>query len=187
MPEVKSEQELLRMLRNGEEEALQIIFVQHSRRLFAVTNRILNDAEVAKDIVQDVFCNLWNNSKNLNIISIQPYLVRSAVNGALMYIRKRNRFQHVTIDEFKETLHQDPPNIDYEILNKLVDTTIARMPAQRKTVFILSRYEQMSYSQIAEHLNISEKTVEKHISKALETLRSALGPYLKLFLLLLVL
>lgn len=188
MPDVKSEQELLRMLKNGDEEALQIIFKQHSRRLFAITNRILNDADAAKDVVQDVFYNLWKSYGSLSISVIQPYLVRSAVNGALMYLRKQNRFRHVTIGELTETLGKDDPsNFDYERLDKLVDNTIAGMPPQRKAVFILSRYEQQSYSQIADHLGISEKAVEKHISKALETLRSVLGPYLKLVLLFLFL
>lgn len=176
--------ELLAMLRAGDSQAIEILFNQYSTRLHGIVNRIIGDPETAKDLLQEIFYRLWKKREELQILSIEPYLVRVSVNEALAYLRRgQSGHRLVTLNEVTESrikIHTDPDRgLEYSELEVLIKTAIASMPPQRRAVFTLSRFEHMSYAEIAKALDISEKSVEKHIARALTSLRTALAPYLR--------
>lgn len=170
------------MLKVGDARVLQMLFTRYGAKLFSIINRIVLDREVARDLVQDVFYTLWMKREESNITAIGPYLVKMAVNEALMYQRKNHIRENPGLQSVDIPTVSDYDNLEYQELENLIHRAIALMPVQRRTVFMLSRFEQMTYAQIASCLRISEKSVEKHISKALESLRDMLKPYLCLLL-----
>lgn len=141
-----------------------------------------------EDIAQDVFYELWKKRARLTIkTSLKAYLRRAAMNKALNFIRDQKiKFD----DEEKQApLESKIPSINQKLeaaeLQQLIDQVIDDLPERCRVVFVLSRFEEMSYNEIAKQLDISSKTVENQISKALKILRVRLGDYLNLFFILL--
>ncbi|MBK8517521.1 MAG: RNA polymerase sigma-70 factor [Saprospiraceae bacterium] len=136
--------------------------------------RILKDNVAAEDIVQDVFFGIWRKRDQLVInTSLEAYLKRSCRNRTLNYIRNNHmkwEDEGLLNDQADNSFTSDQ-YIDAEDLNQKIQEVIAELPEKCGIVFSLSRFEEMSYADIAVELNISVKTVEHHISKALRILR----------------
>ena len=159
--------------------AYEELFMIHYKALTRTAYRLLNDANAAEDIVQDVFCTLWEKKEQLQITtSLKSYLFRMVINQSLNYL-KRNQTQ-----QGRETLYgayldneenTTTNRIDFKETEKRIQQTINNLPPTCRLVFVLSRYEQFNYKQIASHLNVSVKAVENHMMKALKSLRNALS------------
>ena len=183
-----SDQELISILQKGNDQAIDILFRRHYSFVCQAVYRILKDRNTAEDIAQEVFFGLWKKRENLNItISVKAYLKRTAINKALNFIRdqkikfddKEEQLPHLTSNQSTTQQH-----LEAEDLQKKIDEAIDSLPEKCRLVFTLSRFEEMSYKEIADHLDISIKTVENQISKALKVLRSILGPFMSVVLLL---
>lgn len=185
-----SDQELINNLQNGNERAIDILFRRHYSFVCHAVYRILKDSNTAEDIAQEVFFGLWKKRENLNItISVKAYLKRAAINKSLNFIRD----QKIKFDDKEEQLPILTSNqsttqekLEAEDLQKKIDEAIDSLPEKCRLVFTLSRFEEMTYQEIADHLGISIKTVENQISKALRVLRSVLGPFMSVALLLIL-
>lgn len=157
-------------------------------QLLGIACKKINDAEAAKDIVQEMFLSLISNRDQLpEIDSPKAYLHTSLKHSIYNYYRKElvsrkyEEFAAATsIDADETLLHQLHAK---ELENQLV-SAIETLPPQCKQVFKLSRQEFLSNRQIAEKLQISENTVEQHMRKALRLLRIALGEYLPIAIIL---
>ena len=185
-----TDEELLQLLQNNSERAIEIIFRRYFTEMVRAANRLLQDENMAKDVVQDVFYKFWNNRDRLNIKStIRGYLKRSSVNAALDYLRKKQNFKVVDTEEalIQQASKSDDAVqlLEGEELQKKVNAAIQTLHPRCRTVFLLSRHDQLTYRQISEKLDISVKTVESHMSTALKHLRRELEPFLTLLLLLL--
>ncbi|EHQ25163.1 RNA polymerase sigma-70 factor [Mucilaginibacter paludis] len=163
-------------IRNKEHSAFTSLYRKYYKVLVLASDKYVKEIDVAKEIVQDVFLKMWEQPFELdNEASIKSYLYRSAINSSLNHIkREKNISQHhlkiandVTYDSL-EDLHAE------QELKILIYNEIELLPAQCKKVFKLSRFEGLKYREIAVLLNISEKTVENHMIKALKTLRERL-------------
>ena len=144
------------------EKALEYIYDNYYEMMCNLVYRIIKDSAVSEDIVQDVFLEIWRKRDEIFInSSIEAYLRRSCRNKTLNYIRSNNVHWE---DESEQYLAAD--ELQYKI-NKV----ISNLPEKCRLVFALSRFEEMSYSDISKELDISVKTVENHISKALKVLR----------------
>lgn len=144
------------------------------KRLCAKAYRITLDRTAAEDIVQDAFLTLWKQ-KSANVEFREAYLYRSVINGSLNHIKKHKRLESLP-DEPNLSIDQTPlTSLQSKELQEKIQTTINSLPPACREVFLLSRYEQMSYQEIASFLNISVNTVEKHIGKALLILRDAVS------------
>ena len=175
-----TDQELINSLQNGNEQAMDVLFRRHYSFICRSVYRILKDNNLAEDIAQEVFFGLWKKRENLNIsTSVQAYLKRAAINKSLNFIRD----QKVKFDDEEKmpvltnkqaTTQQE---LEAEDLQKLINESIDKLPEKCRLVFTLSRFEEMTYQQIADELNISIKTVENQISKALKYLRIALNDF----------
>jgi RNA polymerase sigma-70 factor, ECF subfamily len=175
-----SEQSLLNALRHDDERALRQIFDQHYPKLLSDVYRLVPDEDTCKDLAQEVFVDLWRKRAELDIhTSLRAYLRRAAVNKALNYLKTQKR-----------TLLEEPAHLEQvaddsaqqirqkqgqETLEQALHAAIDALPEKCRLVFSLSRFEQRSHREIAEQLDISVKTIENQITKAMKLLREALA------------
>ncbi len=174
-----SEQQWLTELRAGDESALRHIFDRHYSRLLSDIYRIVPDEDTCKDLAQEIFVELWRKRTELDIhTSLRAYLRRAAVNRALNYLKSSRRFvsdepEHLV--RAADTSALDIRNkMEQETLEDALHAAIDTLPEKCRVVFSLSRFEQMSHREIADHLGISIKTIENQITKAMKTLREIL-------------
>ena len=158
------------------------LFKSNHKSLCNVANRIVNDRNFAEDIVQDVFLKLWNLRNEINIeTSIKAYLHKATANTSLNFIQKQNRIL-IYKEEIKHTTSSSEDNTSQTIslkeLESHIQNALLRLPPKCKAIFVLSRYEEMRYKQIAEYFDISVKTVETQMGKALQIMREELKPFL---------
>lgn len=153
----------------------EALFQVNYRPLCATAYRILQDRDLAEDIVQDIFHKLWENRDSLEInTSLKAYLFKSAINQSINYNKKYRNALSRELNFGLETgsdTNSTADSIDFKETSLRVDAAIKALPEACRAVFILSRYEQLSYKAIAEHLDISVKTVESQMTKALKHLR----------------
>lgn len=166
----------LSALREGDEKALRSIFDRYYSVLLGDIYRIIPDEDTCQDLTQEVFIELWKKRAGLEIhTSLRAYLRRAAVNRALNYLKTNKRLvfddpPEEAQDEWQER-HIKEERADLE--NALYQA-IEKLPERCRVVFSLSRFEDLSHKEIAERLNISVKTIENQITKAMRMLREAL-------------
>ena len=140
--------------------------------------RILKDKELTEDTVQEVFVKLWEKRKDLKIeISLKSYLYRAAINAAYNHLEKNKRYSKLTLEDVgaaKSAYNNTEADLDAKELETKIKETLALLPEACREVFILSRFEELSYKEIAETLGISVKTVENQVGKALRIFRENL-------------
>lgn len=157
---------------------IEELFKTYYSPLVKLVYRMLKDADVSEDIVQDVFIKVWNNRHNLDENkSIKSYLYRSAINTSLNYIEKNKRSIQITkIDSSLSSYssNQTEEKVNLKELEKKISIAIDTLPPKCKVIFVMSRYEELSYKEIAETLELSVKTVENQIGKALSIMRELL-------------
>jgi RNA polymerase sigma-70 factor, ECF subfamily len=139
---------------------------------------MINDVDAAKDIVQNVFLRFWNMKDTLFINTThEAYLYKAVVNETLNYLDRNKRLSNIKDNnEFAhiESGQNTEEEIHFNELQQKVNTLLAQLPPKCRNVFLLSRFENMTYKEIASFLEISENTVDNHIKKALSVFRKAL-------------
>lgn len=178
-----SEQQLWQKVQAGQRSALEALFRLHYQALVRFAHQKVRDADVAEDLVQEVFYKLWNQRTSLQITtSIKAYLYTATKNLALNEIQKVRR--HAELNQvYTERESQHDPGMSEEdtgIWEERIRQAVDSLPTRCKEIFELSRFEGMTYKEIANHLEISPKTVENQMGKALSVLREKLSPYLEL-------
>ncbi len=176
-----SDEDLIQMLLVNDERATELIFRKYYKYICQSVYRIIPDGTLVEDLSQDVFYELWKKRESLNIkTSLKAYLSRAGRNKALNYIRdQRIHTEDHSNHSYLESKNVSAiENLEKEELQKIIDKAIDDLPARCRAVFMLSRFEEMSYQEIANQLDISIKTVENQISKALKSLRQSIYPHL---------
>ncbi len=158
---------------------MEMIFRRHFAGMVQVVNRMIRDQSRSEDLVQDVFVKFWKQKDQLNIkTSLKAYLRRSCVNACLDDIRKSKKMKIVdteTILPIAATTQPDAAKqLENNELEQLINETIDNLSSKCRSVFILSRKEQLSNKEIAEKLGVTLKTVEAHITTALKKLRTVI-------------
>lgn len=169
------DKELIKALNNGSEAAMETLYKRYYGYLCQVAHYHLRDSEQVKDIVQDLMLDIWNRKETLLVTTtLKTYLTR-----ALIYKINRHKQKHTTQEDIDNVDLASSENVALEAkeLAELIDTTIESMPARPKECFQMSRDEGLTYKQIAEKLNLSHKTVDHHITKAISILRTRLRSY----------
>lgn len=158
-----------------------MIFKEHYAFLCQAIIRVVNDQHVAEDLAQDVFHDLWKRRDSLEIsTSIRAYLRRAGINKTLNYIRDK-KIKWDDEDKLPFVAASDPSvsdSLEGKDLEKLIERTIDSLPERCRLIFTLSRFEEMAYKEIADSLDLSVKTVENQMSKALKILRTVLDDHL---------
>ena len=175
---------LVHLLGQRDERAFEQVFKQHYKPLHAYAFTLLKDDAAAEEMVQNVFCKLWERQDGLHITgSIAAYLYRAVHNESLNYLKHQKvRTEH----SLRVSYHMDgrgesaTRTVRMKELEEKLRTALNELPEGCRTVFQLSRFEELKYSQIAEVLGISIKTVENQMGKALKLLRTQLAEFLTL-------
>jgi RNA polymerase sigma-70 factor, ECF subfamily len=172
---LSSTADVMNSLKNGDESALKVLFDLHFQRLYRYALRIVNDNYAAEEIAQDAFMNLWKRREVLEISqSIDAYLTSSVRNGSINHMKKKYVILETGSDEsITSILHSDQTDktVMVEELEGLIKLALDKLPQKAALIFSLSRHSEMTNSEIALHLNISQKTVEYHMTNALKFLR----------------
>ncbi|MEI6408079.1 MAG: RNA polymerase sigma-70 factor [Bacteroidota bacterium] len=174
------EQQWLTALKAGDEGVLRLIFNRHYPLLLGDVYKIIQDTDTAKDIAQEVFVELWRKRSSIDIhTSLRAYLRRAAVNRALNFIKSNRKYIFAEPDD---GLSESPEAEAFEIeavdsnteMESVLRQAIEGLPEKCRLVFSLSRFEQMSHKEIAMQLDISVKTIENQITKAMKILREVM-------------
>lgn len=170
------------VLFKGDEKAYQELFFDFFGPLCVFAHRYIFDKETCEDVVQDVFFQLWKNRKKIVITSsARNFLVTSVRNACIDYLRHKE-LEKVYIDKLvvKDRFSDADASMICCVseLEERLNEALAKLPENVRCTFEMNRFEDKTYTQIAELCEISVKTVESHISKALKVLRKELKDYL---------
>jgi RNA polymerase sigma-70 factor (ECF subfamily) len=161
-----------------DKSSLEALFKTHYQSLCKTAYRILRDKDLAEDIVQDVFCKLWEKNITLGVKdSILPYLHKTVINRSLNSLRgqiNRNSRENKFGNTFYEERNFTEDLLFTKDLTIKINQIIDELPPACRMVFVLNRFEHLKYKEISEKLNISVKTVENQMVKALKHIRANL-------------
>ncbi len=156
------------------QEKFEIIYKTHYKVLRNVVENIINDKDASHDVVQEVFLKLWRKRDELDhILDPRSYLIKSSVNASLTYLENNKHRKVLTDIKIADTGNTDS-NIITKELEAEIQAALDKLPPKCKAIFILSRFENMKYKQIATYLDVSEKTVENQMGIALKRMREDL-------------
>lgn len=180
------EQQQLEALIGGDITAFEMIFKNYYQPLCSYAYTFLQDKEEAEEIVQGTFLSFWEKRSSLTIrTGIKPYLYAMVRNACLNVIKHEKIKQKHAVEEVA-LAPQSYDSVTQEVASSELETKIheamEKLPEQCRLVFKLSRFEELKYAEIADQLNISVKTVENHMGKALKIMREELKDYLPLII-----
>ena len=168
--------ELWNRVKVDDKKAFETIFLRYWSSLLIYAYNILKDKAVCQDILQDIFADLWNKRRTTFIDNLSGYLKVSTRNRIYRHLRDGAISQkhldtmgRITFVEATEQM------VNFNLMKERYEAAVEQLPAKCKEVFLLSRMDNLSNKQIAGKLNISIKAVEKHITKALNHLRTIMG------------
>lgn len=186
-----SHETITSLLIKKDEAAFEQVFKTHFKNLHAYAFTILKDNEMAEEMVQQVFFKLWDRAENLSFnSSIQAYLYKAVFHESLNYL-KHQKVRSAHQMRIAYSMKTQGENASKKVLTKELEAKLRKalneLPEQCRTIFQMSRFEEMKYREIAEKLNISVKTVENQMGKALKILRNQLVDFLTLLIIFLIL
>jgi RNA polymerase sigma-70 factor (family 1) len=181
-----TDSELLQLLKAGSDAAFTAIYNRYWNKLFAVAVGKIKDLDEAEELVQELFVSLWKRRQELEITSgLEVYLAVSVKYKVIKILGKRYKLRKYkdSLDELGIVDDSTQQWLAFEELRERLSKLVGELPGKCQLVYRLSREKGYSQKQIAKELNISEKTVEAHLGKALKTLRTGLNQFLLSFLL----
>ncbi|MEW2923076.1 RNA polymerase sigma-70 factor [Muricauda sp. ANG21] len=170
------EKKLITALKNGDEDAFKKVYLHYYERLCVYILNFTTNRDLAQDIVQDTFLKLWNKKENLRTDgSLNSYLYKITYTNFIDTHRKDKKL----LDELEEIrLNALTPLVEdhdlFEQRLKNVKLAIEKLPPRRKQIFMMNKQSGMRYKEIADQLDISIKTVENQIGKALSSIRKSI-------------
>jgi RNA polymerase sigma-70 factor (family 1) len=154
----------------------EALFREHYNALSNYAFSVLRNRQDAEDVVQDIFIRIWQNSPHvIEDPKVKFYLFTAVKNGCISFLRKQAGKTYLQPEEaglqsLDDKLPDPAPQAVHDIA-ALVNQALALLPPQCRAIFKLSRFGQLTYAQIAEELNLSVKTVENQVGKALRIMR----------------
>lgn len=178
----EKQQDILNRLQSGHQGALRELFESQYLPVCHSIRRLVRDPATVEDLAQEVFIRFWEKRSRIRVTSNLPaYLRRMAVNEALAHLRRRRHFEEESEIPPGEGASAEESYLHLELEDN-IRAAIDELPPRCRTVFQLSRFEELTYNEIADQMGISVKTVENQMGKALKYLRDRLRPYLGLLL-----
>jgi RNA polymerase sigma-70 factor, ECF subfamily len=170
--------EIIGRIRNGDVGQFESLFRSSYVSLVRYAKTLIKDHDTAEEIVQDLFFRIWQDKEKLNIeSSLNGYLFRSVHNRCLHYIEHNKVVErHAEEMSYHQTETQESPSdiLNYKELQEKVAMILERLPERCGRIFTMSRFEGLKYSEIAEKLSVSVKTVEANMGRALKEFRKVL-------------
>lgn len=172
------------------EQEFEQVFKSHFKALHVYACTILKEEAQAEELVQQVFFKLWEKKDQVNITqSVQAYLYRSVYNECLNYLKHqkvKKAHQSHTLHTANEASEHGAKELVAKELRVKIDDALKQLPEQCRTIFQMSRFEELKYREIADKLNLSVKTVENQMGKALKIMRMQLVEYLPVLLIMMI-
>lgn len=185
------DQLLIQKINEGNKEAFEQLFKKYWKKLFAVAINRLQSETLAEDMIQELFTDLWSRRASLEInTSVAAYLYTALKYLIIRHIKKSSRtdkYVDMIMRQYEINDLSTENQVQYQQLSDELDRQVEALPARCRQVFKMSRYEQLTHKEIADKLNISYKTVENHINRALQTLRPSLEKVVSILLILWIL
>jgi len=168
----RDDDDLMQIFRSGDVQGFNTLFNRYWRSLFVMAKDILEDGDLAQDAVQEVFASLYVRARKRSITNVRAYLYQAVKYQCFMQLRS-GKISERHLSRMRRALSANPieENIFAAELEAILMRKIAQLPEKCREVYYLSRFELMPNKKIAERLNISPKTVEHQLTKALKTLR----------------
>jgi len=171
--------ELVKKLEVDDERALNELYLRYWDKLLSVAMHRLNNLEIAEEIVQDIFVKLWQRRHEVQITGTVATYLAVAVKYRVINELDKAWYKRNHTEPAEEHFVLHAPAVDELIfereLLKRVEEIIKALPEKCRLIFKMSRESDLTYKQIASELDISEKTVEAHMHKALKQLRAHIG------------
>jgi RNA polymerase sigma-70 factor, ECF subfamily len=164
-------------IKSDNENAFNKAFDLYYSRLCYFADTILHDFDLSRSTVQQVFVDLWIKREKIMVSSLQPYLYKSVHNAVLDVVR------HKKVEAlYLSSLDKNEPEEMIDLIEEAeladrINRAIQKLPEKCRQIFIMCRFEELKYSEIAQRLNISVKTVEMQIGIALKKIRKELSDY----------
>jgi RNA polymerase sigma-70 factor (ECF subfamily) len=180
-----SESTVINLIKEGNAQAFEKIFREYFKSLHAYAYTFMKDDEQAEEIVQNIFCRIWEKRDQLKTDgSLKAYLYRSVHNESVNYLKhqKTRAIFQVHYSNGDQTAGEASEKIMAAELDGHIQKALNELPLQCRVIFQLSRFENLKYKQIADQLNLSVKTVENQMGKALKVLRLKLAEFLPIVL-----
>ncbi len=176
MPVISSDDEVLfKYLKEGDIHSFNLLFDKYYIQLCSFSNLIISNQQLAEEVVSDVFVKIWVKKENIDInTSVKSYLYKSTKNTTISYLRKK-QIDEVSLDEIINQQEGNTSNPELLIIQEeridQLKNILSILPKKSKLVFQMHRFHQLRYSDIAEIMNVSVKSIEKHMSKSMKILR----------------
>jgi RNA polymerase sigma-70 factor, ECF subfamily len=179
----KIDHELLRQVKNSDEEFLGVLFRLYYSRLCTYAATFVKVPDIAEEIVQETFIRFWENRETIQIdFSFKSYIFKSVHNNCINYLKKSKVLRRQSELLYEEVIYHNNialRNFNPEIIDQLIseeleeklNSVLNDLPPQARKIFILSRFEQLSYTEIADSLKISVNTVKTQMKRTLSKLR----------------
>jgi len=169
---------LKRIKEKDDEDAFKALFESHYQSLYNYARYHINDEDACHDVVQDVFTYFWEKRSNIEIKqTIKAYLLSSTHNACINYLKKQHtKKRHITGFLYEKEHFEDGYDSIFEsALIENLNEIIEELPEQCRDIFMLSRVKGLKHKEIATKLNISTRTVETQIYRALRTIKKKLN------------
>jgi RNA polymerase sigma-70 factor (family 1) len=179
-----TDQEVFSAMQSGEIPAFEMLFKTFYQPLCRYATSFLKDPDDAEEIVQAAFIGFWEKRETISIdTSVKSYLYRAVRNSCLNELKHEQVKQRYIAGEtvMGEKLSESADHLAIHVeLEDKIKAAIQRLPEQCRLIFTMSRFEELKYQEIADQLNLSLKTVENQMGKALKIMRAQLKEYLPL-------
>ena len=178
--ETYQDSELVHLLLQDDKNAFDELYRRYWSILFNAAYKRIRSIDLSKDITQEVFIDLWLRRGKVQIENIQAYL-HTAVRFQVLKLISLEKLNTSFIEPFENmaisSLNADGEMIDKELF-KLFETWLNTLPEKRKAIFVMHYMEKLSTKEIAERLDISQKTVQNQLGRSVQGLRSSLNQYM---------
>ncbi|MBP7497579.1 MAG: RNA polymerase sigma-70 factor [Bacteroidales bacterium] len=166
----------------------EMIFHKYYNPLVVYANTLLKDIDETQDIVQQVFVSVWEKRNEIEFhTSVRAFLYKSVYNSCINFIKQKTiRNDYLKEARFTEENPLFNDTASHKELQTKIDYAIDSLPEQCRKIFRMSRYDEMKYREIADKLNLSVKTVENQMGKALKVLREHLKEFLSIIIIFLI-
>ncbi|QES90227.1 RNA polymerase sigma factor [Rhizosphaericola mali] len=167
--------QLLSFIKSGNAEAFKEIYERYWERMADYVIKVIKNETEAQDIVQEIFISIWKRREIIEIKGeLLAYLLKSARNLSLRYIEKnlnKQSFYQSLNNHLNDFQFTNFTALELKELEEQINNAIEALPAKMQEIFKLSRFENLSYKEISERLNIADTTVKKQISNAIKIIK----------------
>lgn len=174
-----TDKKIIARFKAGDAEAFDVIYHQYSKKMFSFAYGLVKDVDVSKELVQEVFVSLWEKRDQVDPnLNLDNYIFTNTYNSVRKYFRKR-AIEIKVIDRLVQNSPEIGESTDatliYNELFEIASKTIENLPPKRKLVYQLHKQEGLKIKEIASRLNISPRTVENNLAKAVKYLKEELA------------